>query len=81
MLKLGVLGMSEGNKHPYSWSAIVNGDYDEGAMIAFWKELTGHDGISFLWILPLAFIAGAVVSYVLSFLPTEKKQFSEMKAQ
>jgi len=26
-LKLGVLGMSEGNGHPYSWSAIFNG-YD-----------------------------------------------------
>lgn len=42
-------------------------------LIAFWKELTGHDGISFLWILPLAFIAGAAVSYVLSFLPTGQK--------
>jgi len=26
-LKLGVIGMSEGNGHPYSWSAILNG-YD-----------------------------------------------------
>lgn len=24
-LKLGVIGMSEGNGHPYSWSAIFNG--------------------------------------------------------
>jgi len=32
MLKLGILGMSEGNGHPYSWSAIINGDYDEQAM-------------------------------------------------
>ena len=30
-LKLGVIGMSEGNGHPYSWSAIFNG-YDAGAM-------------------------------------------------
>ena len=30
-LRLGVLGMSEGNGHPYSWSAIFNG-YDEAAM-------------------------------------------------
>ena len=30
-LRLGVLGMSEGNGHPYSWSAIFNG-YDAIAM-------------------------------------------------
>lgn len=30
-LKLGVIGMSEGNGHPYSWSAIFNG-YDKEAM-------------------------------------------------
>lgn len=32
MLKLGIVGLSEGNGHPYSWSAIVNGDYDDAAM-------------------------------------------------
>jgi predicted dehydrogenase len=30
-LKFGVIGMSEGNGHPYSWSAIFNG-YDAEAM-------------------------------------------------
>ncbi|HLF58900.1 MAG TPA: Gfo/Idh/MocA family oxidoreductase [Alphaproteobacteria bacterium] len=30
-LKFGVIGMSEGNGHPYSWSAIFNG-YDADAM-------------------------------------------------
>jgi predicted dehydrogenase len=30
-LRLGQLGLSEGNGHPYSWAAIVNG-YDEEAM-------------------------------------------------
>jgi len=30
-LKLGIIGMSEGNGHPYSWSAIFNG-YDLVAM-------------------------------------------------
>lgn len=30
-LKLGVIGLSEGNGHPYSWSAIFNG-YDEKVM-------------------------------------------------
>jgi len=32
MLKLGVIGVSEGNGHPYSWSAIVNGKYNEKEM-------------------------------------------------
>jgi predicted dehydrogenase len=30
-LRLGVIGMSEGNGHPYSWSAIFNG-FDDAAM-------------------------------------------------
>ena len=25
MIKLGIIGMSEGNGHPYSWSSIING--------------------------------------------------------
>ena len=32
MLKLGVIGLSEGNGHPYSWSAIINGDFDRAEM-------------------------------------------------
>ena len=32
MLKLGVIGMSPGNGHPYSWSAIINGAYNEQVM-------------------------------------------------
>ena len=32
MIKLGVMGLSEGNGHPYSWSAIINGGYNEKAM-------------------------------------------------
>ena len=24
-IKLGIIGMSDGNGHPYSWSAIFNG--------------------------------------------------------
>ena len=31
LLRLGILGMSEGNGHPYSWSAIFNG-YDRATM-------------------------------------------------
>ncbi len=30
-LKIGILGMTEGNGHPYSWSAMING-YDEKHM-------------------------------------------------
>ena len=33
MLKVGLIGLSEGNGHPYSWSAIINGDYNEKEMI------------------------------------------------
>ena len=32
MTTLGVIGLSEGNGHPYSWSAIINGDYDARVM-------------------------------------------------
>ena len=31
MLRLGIVGLSEGNGHPYSWAAIING-YDREAM-------------------------------------------------
>ena len=30
MLKIGIIGMSPGNAHPYSWSAIINGRFDAG---------------------------------------------------
>ncbi len=33
MMKMGVIGMSKGNAHPYSWSAIINGFFD-GAEIS-----------------------------------------------
>jgi predicted dehydrogenase len=32
MLKLGILGISEGNGHPYSWSSIINGDFERNTM-------------------------------------------------
>jgi len=31
-LRLGMLGMVEGNGHPYSWSIIINGRYDADAL-------------------------------------------------
>jgi predicted dehydrogenase len=41
MLKLGIIGMSPGNAHPYSWAAIINGRYDP-------EEITrvGYPGVS-----------------------------------
>ncbi|HOB21317.1 MAG TPA: Gfo/Idh/MocA family oxidoreductase [Bacillota bacterium] len=32
IIKIAMLGRSEGNGHPYSWSAIINGEYDEQLM-------------------------------------------------
>lgn len=28
MIRLGIIGMSAGNAHPYSWSSIINGHFD-----------------------------------------------------
>ncbi|AWO02155.1 oxidoreductase [Chitinophaga alhagiae] len=33
MIKLGIIGMSPGNAHPYSWSSIINGQFDAGEII------------------------------------------------
>lgn len=33
-IRLAMLGMVDGNGHPFSWSAIINGDYDAEAMAA-----------------------------------------------
>lgn len=33
MIRIGIIGMSEGNAHPYSWSSIINGRFD-GAEIS-----------------------------------------------
>src|SRR5690625_3250696 len=32
-IRLAILGMVDGNGHPYSWSAIINGGYDEKEII------------------------------------------------
>ena len=49
-------------------------------LIAFWKDLFGRQGISFLWIIPSAFIVSAVVGTLVSILlggNQIEKQFSE----
>jgi hypothetical protein len=33
-IRLAMLGMVDGNGHPFSWSAIINGKYDSAAMAA-----------------------------------------------
>lgn len=40
MIKLGIIGKCENNGHPYSWSAIINGNYNEKAM----ADLIAKDG-------------------------------------
>lgn len=60
-LRLGLLGISEGNGHPYSWAAIVNG-YEEAEMAAcpfpaIPRYLAAHR-------FPEEAIAGARVSHV-----------------
>ena len=35
-------------------------------MIAFWEEMTGSKGISFLWIMPGAFASGVGVGFLTS---------------
>ncbi len=41
MLKLGVIGMSAGNAHPYSWASIVNGQFDAEEI-----NKAGYPGVS-----------------------------------
>ena len=31
-LKIGMIGFTEGNAHPFSWSAMINGGYDAPLM-------------------------------------------------
>jgi hypothetical protein len=41
MLKIGVIGMSLGNAHPYSWSSIINGCFDADEI-----NKTGYPAVS-----------------------------------
>ena len=38
-IRIGMLGFTEGNAHPFSWSAMINGYYDPEGMQAYCKEL------------------------------------------
>ncbi|WP_229317367.1 Gfo/Idh/MocA family protein [Larkinella sp. C7] len=41
VVKLGIIGMSAGNAHPYSWSAIINGFFDAAEI-----NRVGYPGVS-----------------------------------
>lgn len=41
MIKIGIIGMSKGNAHPYSWSAIINGAYNTEEI-----DKAGYPGVS-----------------------------------
>ncbi len=41
MINIGILGMTEGNAHPYSWSAIINGRFDGNEIIKI-----GYPGVA-----------------------------------
>ncbi len=62
MIKLGIIGLSKGNGHPYSWASIVNGGYNETEMadcgyagipkyLAANKDTLGIDGakVTHIW--------------------------------
>ncbi len=72
-LRLGLLGISEGNGHPYSWAAIVNG-YDEGEMArcpfpAIPRYLAEHR-------FPEEAIGGARVTHLWTQDPTASRQIA-----
>lgn len=60
-LRLGIIGMSEGNGHPYSWSAICNG-YDAEAMATCPFPVIPAYLAKQEW--PAAQITGAAVTHV-----------------
>lgn len=38
-IRIGILGFTEGNAHPFSWSAMINGNYDPALMGEYCKDL------------------------------------------
>ena len=38
MIKIGIIGTSEGNGHPYSFSAIINGYDDKNMSMSGWNK-------------------------------------------
>ena len=42
--------------------------------VGYWEQFTGNPGISMLWIMPLSFLAGAVVGTIASLLPIGERR-------
>lgn len=61
MIRLGVIGISEGNGHPYSWSAIING-FDPVYMKDCGFEVIPRYLAQQTW--PAARINGALVTHI-----------------
>lgn len=61
LLRLGIIGMSEGNGHPFSWAAIING-YDVAAMASC--PFPGIPQYLGERVYPDDFISGARVTHV-----------------
>src|SRR5215472_4872506 len=60
-LRLGMIGLSPGNGHPYSWSAIING-YDRRAMASCpYPAIPRYLGRQRF---PAAALAGAAVTHI-----------------
>lgn len=38
-IRIGMVGFTQGNAHPFSWSAMINGSYDAALMKEYCKEL------------------------------------------
>ena len=48
-------------------------------LIGYWPEFTGHEGLGFLWIMPLSLVVGVMVSYLASLVTTRQKMRSNME--
>jgi len=42
MIKIGIIGISEGNGHPYSFSAIINGYDDKYMSLSGWDNIYNY---------------------------------------
>ncbi len=41
-VRVGIIGMSEGNGHPFSFSAIINGYDDAGLAVSGWPGIHAY---------------------------------------
>lgn len=74
MLKLGVIGLSKGNGHPYSWSAICNG-YDHTKMLSCGFDVIPQYLSEHQW--PEAKLPNVIVTHIW----TQSRDISESVSQ